>query len=63
LVALVGYPKNCLPVSPTARMRQATLGFSGIADETVLVLMQTGRVFDSTASSTNSPRHVAAIAV
>jgi hypothetical protein len=44
-------------------MRQDTLGFSGISDETVLVLMQTRRVFDSTASGTNSARHVAAIAV
>lgn len=49
--------------SLTARVRQATLDFSGIAGETVLVLIQTGRVFDSTASSTNSPRHIAAIAV
>jgi hypothetical protein len=39
LLALVRCPKNCLPVSPTARMRQATLGFSGNADETVLVLI------------------------
>jgi hypothetical protein len=52
-----------LPKSPNARTRQPDLGFSGIADEIVLVLIQTDPVFDSTASSTNSPRHVAAIAV